>query len=144
MVRLPAPISKLSFPGRLAVVAAVGAMLACCGGCGDDESDAPGADAGFRIANATSVTVTVTVDGPGFSLLQATIGVGGSTPVEVPAQVGDQITITATGGAFTAGNGGCTVSQFMITEYPDVYAQINIMEPGSAGNPLEIECGSGW
>lgn len=135
---------KSSFAGRVAACAIAVVMVAACGGCGDDESDTPGADVGFRLANATGVTVTVTVDGPGFSLLQTTLGVGESTPVEVPAEAGDQITISATGGSFTAGNGGCAVSQTMIDNYPDIYGQVNIMEPVTVGGALEVECGSGW
>ena len=144
MVRSSALLPTTSFPRRVAVLAMAVAILACCGGCDDEDSAVPGADVGFRLVNATGVTVTVTVDGPGFSALQSTLGVGGSTPVEVPAAAGDQITVTATGAPFTAGNGGCTVSQIMINEYPDIYGQINIMEPGAAGQPLEVECGSGW
>lgn len=146
MIRVSRMIRSKAVPGRTIIPAlAFAAMF--CSGCSSNKSggpSTPGADVGFQLVNATSVPISVYIDGPGFTTMHATLGGNGFQPVEIPAGLGDLITITASGAPYTTGSGGCQVSQEMIDGYPNMYGQINIQETGVAGQPLVVVCSSGW
>jgi hypothetical protein len=64
--------------------------------------------------------------------------------VEVPAIVGDFITVTATCSEYTTGTASAPVTQNLIDNYPDVYGQVTLADPGVSGQPVNVIFSLEW
>lgn len=123
------------------------ALLTALSGCGSDKSVGPSgkpANFGILVVNGSALNVTVRVTGPQFSQTSVTVPSGGFDSVEVNASTGDAITFKADGGGLPTANGGCAAGADAVSNYPAVYAQVNILDPLTVGGPLQVVCSSGW
>ncbi|HPF70903.1 MAG TPA: hypothetical protein PLQ13_09550 [Candidatus Krumholzibacteria bacterium] len=122
-------------------------VLAAAAGCSDDNSKTlgPGTDnLGIQLVNGTGFAMSVTVAGPGFTTRNVTVPASNFQPVEVPAAVGDAITVTATCSEWTTGTATAPVPQSLIDGYPDVYGQVTLADPGVSGQPVNVIFSLEW
>ncbi len=133
---------------RALTLIAMALLLAVLAGCSNKSSPSGpvgGADNfGIQVTNGSSLNVTVRIDGPGFSPTSVTVSSSGFAPIEVHAAAGDAITFRADGGGLPTANGGCGAGADALAGYPGLYAQVTILDPLTAGGPLQIICSSGW